>query len=63
MGGAVGMGFALYEAIDSWTDLIKNNHVTEASQSLRDTAYNIRKISKTLRELFNEMRYDFLHYP
>ena len=57
------MGFALYEAIDSWTDLIKNNHVTEASQSLRDTAYNIRKISKTLRELFNEMRYDFLHYP
>ena len=57
VGGAVGMGFALYEAIDSWTDLIKNNHVTEASQSLRDTADDIRKICEALKKLFSEMRY------
>ncbi|XP_073343596.1 uncharacterized protein [Pagrus major] len=59
VGGAVGMGFALYEAIDSWQDLIKKNHVTEASQSLRDTACDIRKISQTLREQFNDMREKF----
>ncbi|XP_030252919.1 uncharacterized protein LOC115569127 isoform X2 [Sparus aurata] len=59
VGGAVGMGFALYEAIDSWTDLIKNNNVTEAGQSLRDTAYDIRKICETLKKLFSEMREKF----
>lgn len=61
VGGAVGMGFALYEAIDSWTDLIKNNNVTEAGQSLRDTAYDIRKICETLKKLFSEMRYNGGH--
>ncbi|XP_044188535.1 uncharacterized protein LOC122967786 [Thunnus albacares] len=38
VGGAVGLAFALSEAIDNWKDLIEKNHVTEASQSLRDTA-------------------------
>ncbi|XP_053294066.1 uncharacterized protein LOC128454643 [Pleuronectes platessa] len=56
VGGAIGMAFALNEAIDSWTDLIKNNNVTEASQSLRDTAEAIRKISKALRDQFKDMK-------
>ncbi|CAB1439528.1 unnamed protein product [Pleuronectes platessa] len=60
VGGAIGMAFALNEAIDSWTDLIKNNNVTEASQSLRDTAKAIRKISKALRDQFKDMKNDTL---
>lgn len=57
-GGAVGLAFALPEAIDNWKELIKNNHVTEASQSLRDTADALLKISRTLREQLNNMKYD-----
>lgn len=56
MGGAVGLAFALPEAIDSWTDLIKNNRVTEASQSLRDTADTIRETTRTLEENFKEIK-------
>ncbi|XP_038566029.1 uncharacterized protein LOC119896608 [Micropterus salmoides] len=56
VGGAVGLGFALSEVIDNWTDLIKNNHVTEASQSLRDTADELLKISQTLREQFDNIK-------
>ncbi|CAB1421297.1 unnamed protein product, partial [Pleuronectes platessa] len=56
VGGAIGKAFALNEAIDSWTDLIKNSNVTEASQSLRDTAKAIRKISKALRDQFKDMK-------
>ncbi|XP_060939743.1 uncharacterized protein LOC133017633 [Limanda limanda] len=56
VGGAIGMAFALNEAIDSWTDLIKNNNVTEASQSLRDTAEAIRKISQALKDQFKDMK-------
>ncbi|XP_041813707.1 uncharacterized protein LOC121621343 [Chelmon rostratus] len=55
-GGAVGLAFALPEAIDNWKELIKNNHVTEASQSLRDTADALLKISRTLREQLNNMK-------
>ena len=40
----------LPEAIGNWKDLIRNDHVTEASQSLRDTADTVLKISQTLRE-------------
>ncbi|XP_045897455.1 uncharacterized protein LOC123964633 isoform X1 [Micropterus dolomieu] len=56
VGGALGLAFALPEAIDNWTDLIKNNHVTEASQSLRDTADDLLKISRTLREQFDNIK-------
>ncbi|XP_035511382.1 uncharacterized protein LOC118323510 [Morone saxatilis] len=56
VGGAVGLAFALPEAIASWTDLIKNNHVTEASQSLRDTAKAIEKTCQTLREQFDNIQ-------
>ena len=50
------MAFALNEAIDSWTDLIKNNNVTEASQSLRDTARAIKKITQALKDQFEDMK-------
>ncbi|XP_051275853.1 uncharacterized protein LOC127374500 [Dicentrarchus labrax] len=56
VGGAVGLAFELPEAIDNWKELIKNNHVTEASQSLRDTAKAIEKICQTLREQFDNMK-------
>ncbi|CAN9505038.1 unnamed protein product [Ophioblennius macclurei] len=56
VGGAVGMAFALPEAIDSWKEMIKKNHVTEASQSLRDTAKEIRKMTKTLRNQLDAIK-------
>ncbi|XP_028268090.1 uncharacterized protein LOC114440035 isoform X2 [Parambassis ranga] len=56
VGGAVGMAFALSEAIDNWKDLIKKNHVTEASQSLRDTADAIKKMTQTLREQLDSIK-------
>lgn len=56
VGGAVGMAFALPEAIDNWKESIKKNHVTEASKSLRDTADAILKITRTLRQQFNDMK-------
>ncbi|KAI3360242.1 hypothetical protein L3Q82_014557 [Scortum barcoo] len=57
VGGAVGLAFALPEAIDSWTDQIKNNHVTEASKSLKDTADTILKTLETLKKHFREIKY------
>ncbi|XP_028268100.1 uncharacterized protein LOC114440038 isoform X3 [Parambassis ranga] len=56
IGGAVGMAFALSEAIDNWKDLIKKNHVTEASQSLKDTADAIKKMTQTLREQLDSIK-------
>lgn len=60
VGGTVGLAFALPEAIDSWTQMIKNNHVTKASQSLRDTANAIRRMTKSLMEQLDQIRYDVL---
>ncbi|MEQ2183354.1 hypothetical protein GOODEAATRI_031795, partial [Goodea atripinnis] len=51
------MAYFLPDAIDSWTDLIDDNNVTEASQSLRSKAEEIRKIIRTLREQFNINEY------
>ncbi|KAI3359376.1 hypothetical protein L3Q82_002884 [Scortum barcoo] len=56
VGGAVGLAFALPEAIDSWTDQIKNNHVTKASQSLKDTSDTILKTLETLKKHFREIK-------
>ncbi|XP_049417096.1 uncharacterized protein LOC125879308 [Epinephelus fuscoguttatus] len=56
VGGAVGMAFALPEAIDSWKEMIEKNHVTEASQSLRDTADAIVNMTQTLREQLDTIR-------
>ena len=57
--GVIGLGIALNEAIDDWTDLIKNNHLTEASQSLREAADDIRKVTQTLKKQLDEIRYVF----
>ncbi|XP_033991723.1 uncharacterized protein LOC117487175 [Trematomus bernacchii] len=46
--GVVGLAFALHDAIDSWKKMIKNNHATEASQSLRDTADSLDEICRML---------------
>lgn len=58
MGGAVGLAFALSEAIDNWKDMIEKNHVTEASQSLRDTADAILEMTRTLRKQLDDIKYD-----
>lgn len=52
------MSFALPEAIDNWKDMIKNNHMTEASKSLRDTADAILKMTRTLSGQLDDMTYD-----
>ncbi|KAM3623719.1 uncharacterized protein V6R79_014932 [Siganus canaliculatus] len=56
VGGAVGLVFTLPEAIDSWKEMIKNNHVTEASQSLRDTANDILRMTRKLKEQLDDIR-------
>ncbi|XP_076607632.1 uncharacterized protein LOC143333471 [Chaetodon auriga] len=56
VGGAVGLAFALPEAIENWKDQIEKNHVTEASQSLRNTADALLKITCNLREQLNNMK-------
>ncbi|XP_067426911.1 uncharacterized protein [Thunnus thynnus] len=56
VGGAVGLAFALSEAIDNWKDMIEKNHVTEASQSLRDTADAILEMTRTLRKQLDDMK-------
>lgn len=58
VGGAVGLVIELPEMIEDWKKLIENNHVTEASQSLRDTADAILVTCRTLREQFDSIRYE-----
>ncbi|KAK2915767.1 hypothetical protein Q8A67_000141 [Cirrhinus molitorella] len=48
-GGVGVMLCALPEMIDNWTELINGNHVTEASQSLRDTVYAIREVIRIMK--------------
>ncbi|XP_042249641.1 uncharacterized protein LOC121884734 [Thunnus maccoyii] len=62
VGGAVGMAFALSEAIDNWKDLIEKNHVTEASQSLRNTADAILKVTRTLRKQLDDIKKAFQRF-
>ncbi|XP_055086765.1 uncharacterized protein LOC117389423 isoform X2 [Periophthalmus magnuspinnatus] len=52
LGGVVGLAFSLPEAIDNWTEAIKNKHETQASKSLRDTA---EKIDDTRRNLTDKL--------
>ncbi|KAJ3600778.1 hypothetical protein NHX12_031753 [Muraenolepis orangiensis] len=47
--GAVGMVFSLNESTDNWKEMLKEKHVTEASQSLRDSAEKIEQFCKELR--------------
>ncbi|XP_048034785.1 uncharacterized protein LOC125260447 isoform X2 [Megalobrama amblycephala] len=49
-GGLCLMEYALPEMIDNWTKMIEGNHVTEASQSLRDTADRIQNATQTMKE-------------
>ncbi|XP_034566414.1 uncharacterized protein LOC117831718 [Notolabrus celidotus] len=58
-GGVIGLAFELPEAIDQWKELISDNHVTEASQSLRDTAEDLMKICRTLRKQLDEIQQTF----
>lgn len=56
LGGIVGLAFSLPEAIDNWTEAIKKNHVTEASQSLRDTAKQIKEATEKLSNNLSEIK-------
>ncbi|XP_067426912.1 uncharacterized protein [Thunnus thynnus] len=53
VGGAVGMVFALSHVIE---DMIEKNHVTEASQSLRNTADAILEMNRTLRKQLDDIK-------
>ncbi|XP_056257759.1 uncharacterized protein LOC130185356 [Seriola aureovittata] len=52
---ALGMVFTLKEAIENWTDVIKKNHVTPASKSLREKADELREVTRTLKGQLNEI--------
>nr|XP_046272483.1 uncharacterized protein LOC124073951 [Scatophagus argus]XP_046272485.1 uncharacterized protein LOC124073951 [Scatophagus argus]XP_046272486.1 uncharacterized protein LOC124073951 [Scatophagus argus] len=56
VGGVVTLAFELPEAIDSWKKMIENNNVTEASQSLRDTADDQLAICQTLKRQLSDVR-------
>ncbi|KAJ3600633.1 hypothetical protein NHX12_031613 [Muraenolepis orangiensis] len=47
--GADGMVFSLNESTDNWKEMLKKKHVTEDSQSLRDSAEKIEQFCKELR--------------
>ncbi|XP_073350788.1 uncharacterized protein [Pagrus major] len=55
-GVAAGLGFALHDPNDNWTDQIRNNHETEVSGLLRDKADDIQKMCSTARKQFDDMR-------
>lgn len=55
VGGAAGLAFTLPEATANWKKLIEGNHVTEASQSLRDTAEALLETSGVLRNQLRTM--------
>ncbi|XP_033973272.1 uncharacterized protein LOC117472210 [Trematomus bernacchii] len=42
--------------LHNWKEMIKNNHVTEASQSMRDTADALDQMCRTLRTQFDDMK-------
>ncbi|CAJ1075495.1 uncharacterized protein LOC114920590 [Xyrichtys novacula] len=50
VGGGVVFAFELSEATDKWKDMIQNNHETEASQSLKDTAADLLQSTEALKE-------------
>ncbi len=51
----------LPEMIDNWKKLIEENHVTEASQSLRDTAEDMLKMTGTLRKQLENIKYEVVY--
>ncbi len=51
----------LPEMIDNWKELIEENHVTEASQSLRDTAEDMLKMTGTLRKQLENIKYEVVY--
>ncbi|KAK2833951.1 hypothetical protein Q5P01_017840 [Channa striata] len=53
---AVGSVFARPEQMEHWKDLVERNHLSEASQSLKETADNITKTSRTLKGQFHHVR-------
>ncbi|XP_010786487.1 uncharacterized protein isoform X3 [Notothenia coriiceps] len=54
--GVAGLAVALPKAIDSWKKMIENNHVTEASQSIRGAADDLDNMSRTLRNQFKGIK-------
>ncbi|XP_034091051.1 uncharacterized protein LOC117558771 isoform X2 [Gymnodraco acuticeps] len=54
--GVAGLAVALPKAIDSWKKMIENNHVTEASQSMRGAADDLDNMSRTLRNQFKDIK-------
>ncbi|XP_078140657.1 uncharacterized protein LOC144539465 [Centroberyx gerrardi] len=51
-GGAIGLVFSVSELIDNCTELVRDNFVTEASQSLRDAA---KSMETTVDEMKREL--------
>ena len=60
MGGGVGLPFAFFEALRKCKAVYEKHYVTYASQSLRDEADDILKISQTLKKQLDDIKYDLL---
>ncbi|XP_041672999.1 uncharacterized protein LOC121529269 isoform X2 [Cheilinus undulatus] len=58
-GGVIGLAFSLPDAVDHWKDLVKGNKETEASKSLRDTADDLEKISRTLKKQLENIMQEY----
>ncbi|XP_048012239.1 uncharacterized protein LOC125245610 [Megalobrama amblycephala] len=56
VGGIGVMACELPEMIDNWTKMIKGNHVTKASKSLRDTADGIQNATQTMKEQIEKIK-------
>ncbi|KAJ8249323.1 hypothetical protein GJAV_G00233560 [Gymnothorax javanicus] len=54
-GGALGLALSLPEAIDNWKDMIENNHVSEASQSMKDAAKQLERANSDLRKELDDI--------
>lgn len=59
LGGVLGLAFSLPDAINNWEAQIKNNHVTDASQSLRHTSKAILEVVDDLQEKLDSICKEF----
>lgn len=57
-GFVVGLGLSLYDLIENIEEMVKDNHATDASRALRNTAREIQKSSEELQDKLDALRYD-----
>ncbi|KAK7929831.1 hypothetical protein WMY93_006226 [Mugilogobius chulae] len=56
LGGVVGLAFSLPEAIDNWTEAIKDKHETKVTKSLKETATKIDEAAENLSSKLKQIQ-------